>query len=466
MRLAGALLPGTLLLSFLARAERNETQRDMHLQGARYVNHNAAQLRAHPTVVDGVYLGYCGVHVNTTTPTRPYLYVTDYYDAPRCRAIRDVTKELGLELHIWLDMANSAKTIAKGKEAEMDMSALIATTVEAAQKHGWAGVNFDDESETCPRRDAAEFEGWLSAVGAWASGLEEHGLKLTVDVQALTCSTCSPWPACLEEPAETRLAEYERLGELFRTSPVHRWIEMDTYHGQLGYFYDQLDFYATHLPRERLGVGMLPNANPTNHDQTLARFHSIGLLDVPEVDIFKLPLNDAIAEEYFPALWKWKTKCDGCPQGALDCWGAAGAACAQAFLNQSSSYLTARADPQPAAQTEAQAVQPADKPRPKTEGKHFAGSRAARTLPSQIAGRAGKGEATERSVEGKKPTTAGETLPPGAAPGVQAPAQQAGEPAAWRPALETMRKSAGLPATAHRAEESAAFLTRSRRHFS
>merc|ERR1719261_2322163 len=187
-------------------------------------------------------------------------------------------------------MANSAKTIAKGKEAEMDMSALVATTVEAAQKHGWAGVNFDDESETCPRRDAAEFEGWLSAVGAWASGLEEHGLKLTVDIQALTCSTCSPWPACLEEPAETRLAA-----------------------------------------RERLGVGMLPNANPTNHDQTLARFHSIGLLDVPEVDIFKLPLNDAIAEEYFPALWKWKTKCDGCPQGALDCWGAAGAACAQAF---------------------------------------------------------------------------------------------------------------------------------------
>ena len=149
------------------------------------------------------------MHVNTTTPTRPYLYVTDYYDAPRCRAIRDVTKELGLELHIWLDMANSAKTIAKGKEAEMDMSALVATTVEAAQKHGWAGVNFDDESETCPRRDAAEFEGWLSAVGAWASGLEEHGLKLTVDIQSLTCSTCSPWPACLEEPAETLVERFD-----------------------------------------------------------------------------------------------------------------------------------------------------------------------------------------------------------------------------------------------------------------
>ena len=74
----------------------------------------AAQLRAHPSVVDGVYLGYCGVHINTTTPTRPFLYVTDYYDAPRCKAIRDVTEELGLELHIWLDMANSAKTIAKG----------------------------------------------------------------------------------------------------------------------------------------------------------------------------------------------------------------------------------------------------------------------------------------------------------------------------------------------------------------
>ena len=212
---------------------------------------------------------------------------------------------------------------------------------------------------------------------------------------------------------------------------------------------------------------MLPNANPTNHDQTLARFHSIGLLDVPEVDIFKLPLNDAIAEEYFPALWKWKTKCDGCPQGALDCWGAAGAACAHAFMNQTSSYLTAQADPQPAAQTEAQlAVRSADNPRPKTEGMHPAGSRAARTLPSQIAARASNGEATERSVEGEKPTTAGDILPPAAEPGVQAPAGRTGQPAAGRPALKTMRKSAELPATGHRAEKSAAFLTRSRWHFS
>jgi hypothetical protein len=368
----------------------------------------AAQLRAHPSVVDGVYLGYCGVHINTTIPTRPFLYVTDYYDAPRCKAIRDVAAEQGLELHIWLDMANSAKTIAKGSEADMDMSALVETSVEAAQKYGWAGLNFDDESETCPRRDRGAFAGWLSAVNAWAAGLADNGLKLTVDIQSLTCSTCSPWPKCMEEPPETREEEYAHLAELLSASPVHRWIEMDTYHGQLGYFYDQLDFYASHLPRERLGVGMLPNANPTNHDQTLARFHSIGLLDVPEVDIFKLPLDDDVVTEYFPALWKWKTRCRGCNGGELACWGAnSGDACAHAFTNQTSAKSSARLEaphhPQPAA---------------------------------------------EPAVE----------------PAVQAAAQPAGEPA-----LKTIRKSPVLQAKQAAPEpgkNAAAFLNRSNRHFS
>jgi hypothetical protein len=280
----------------------------------------AAQLRANPGIFDGIYVGYCGVHINTTVPTRPRLYVTDYYNSDRCRTITEAAKELKIELHMWIDMENSAKTIAHGQEEEMDMSDLIASTVEAAQQHGWAGINFDDESETCPRKDPVAFRHWVNAVSAWATGVQQHGIQFSADVQSLTCSSCSPWPACLDAPATERHEAYTEISELLNASSVARWIEMDTYIGELGYFYDQLDFYAAHVPVGRLGVGVLPNANPTNHDQTIGRFHSLSLLDVAEIDVFKLPLGEAQAAEYFPALWKWKTHCRDCSDAALACW--------------------------------------------------------------------------------------------------------------------------------------------------
>jgi len=281
----------------------------------------AQQLRDHPGLFDGIFVGYCGVHINTTDPLKPHLHVTDYYNAPRCRAVTDAAKELGVELHMWLDMENSAKTFPPGQEAQVDVTALIDSTVAAAREHGWAGVNFDDESETCPRRSPERFAGWVQSVNAWAAGVQAQGVQFTADIQALTCSVCEPWPACLDRENETYAAEYDHIQALMTESPVQRWIEMDTYYGGLGHFYDNLDFYSKRIPREKLGVGIMPNANPTNHDQTIARFHSISLLEVDEVDLFKLPLTKAAGEEYFPVLAKWKNRCGDCRGGGeLSCW--------------------------------------------------------------------------------------------------------------------------------------------------
>ena len=50
--------------------------------------------------------------------------------------------------------------------------------------------------------------------------------------------------------------------------------------------------------------------------------------------MFKLPLEEAMAKEYFPALQKWKTGCSACPKdaGELACWGKAGKGCANSFV--------------------------------------------------------------------------------------------------------------------------------------
>lgn len=283
----------------------------------------AQQLREEPGLFDGVYVGGCGVNINNTDPLRPTLYVTKHYRSTPCATITSAVKELGLELHIWLGMDNSANTIPHGREHEVDMTNLVASSVAAAKEHGWAGINFDDESETCPRRSEAAFKAWVDAQSTWARGLEEQGIQLSSDVQSLSCTSCSPWPACLESAPHPE--GYAAVGEAIKGSAVHRWIEMDTYYGTLPYFYDQLDFYLEHVPLAKLGVGVLPNANPTDEDRTVARIYALAAHDVPEIDVFRLPLEAEVKQWYFPALRKWKTRCKECACGGgvcgeLACW--------------------------------------------------------------------------------------------------------------------------------------------------
>lgn len=92
---------------------------------------------------------------------------------------------------------------------------------------------------------------------------------------------------------------------------------MDTYYFSTGRVLDALDFYATRVPLEKLGVGLSSREHTPNEDGFVARFHALRSAGVREVDMFVLPNN----ETWLPWLRKWKNDCRGCPSsGALSCW--------------------------------------------------------------------------------------------------------------------------------------------------
>lgn len=269
-----------------------------------------SQLKMNSSLFDAVYAAGCGIDVNTSDPLVPRLVVNATEYDQKCGKLRDAVLETGHELQMWLSPSISRKIMPLGKAvAQVDVSELVASSVALAQEYGWSGINYDDEQQGCPRQDPEELGSWLSAVDKWATGMHEHKLTLSVDVQFLTCSVAKE---------KKKLELYPELCDKFAKTAVAEWIEMDTYVGGLDYFYDNLDFYTACMPKDTLGIGMLPNAHPQDRDRNLARFYAIDKSEARMIGIFRMPVQD---EEFLKMLRKWKTRCAGCVDaGVLSCW--------------------------------------------------------------------------------------------------------------------------------------------------
>ena len=151
-----------------------------------------------------------------------------------------------------------------------DAPALAADLRALAATNGWAGINVDDESDGCPRRDWAEFEVWVRGLGELASS----GVEVSADVQYLSCVKQSH-------------GTYEReLRPLLASVPV-TWVEMDTYFGELDYFNGQLRYYTHFVPLRQLGVGIYPTGFPNmSRPGFLARLCLFEAEDVRHVSVF------------------------------------------------------------------------------------------------------------------------------------------------------------------------------------
>ena len=62
---------------------------------------------------------------------------------------------------------------------------------------------------------------------------------------------------------------------------------------------DALDFYATRVSREHLGVGMSSAERSPTADGFAARFHALRSYGITEVDMFMMP----ITETWMPCTW-------------------------------------------------------------------------------------------------------------------------------------------------------------------
>lgn len=249
--------------------------------------------------------------VDTTTPTSPRLRLDQDEYQRRCGELAAIAREEGVELQMWLTPGESSQILHATRDVSqtVDVTALVESSAALAKKHGWSGINFDDEAQDCPRVGMQDLEHWLTAVDAWAVGMHSHGLKLTVDIQFLTCSV-------FHEPNKLEL--YPQLAAMYSNTSVDEWLEMDTYYGDLGFFYDNLDFYVKYMPRSVLGIGQLPNAHPQPLELDMARFYAIDKADVPLLGIFRLPVQDV---DFLRLVRKWRTRCQGCQdQGVLTCW--------------------------------------------------------------------------------------------------------------------------------------------------
>ena len=189
--------------------------------------------------------------------------------------------------------------------AMKNMTPYVESFAAAAKQHGWAGFNLDWEGANTTGTEQA-FVNFVQLNNAFADGLAAHGLRYSTDVQWVT-----------EWTGGKPTAELDALLGAGRA----KWITMDTYYYSTGRVLDALDFYATRVSHEHLGIGMSSFEGPPNADGFAARFHALRSYGIQEVDMFAMPTT----ETWMPWLRKWKNDCRGCLNGGvLSCFAEAG----------------------------------------------------------------------------------------------------------------------------------------------
>jgi hypothetical protein len=185
--------------------------------------------------------------------------------------------------------------------AMTNTTAYVEAFAAVAKKEGWAGFNLDWEGPgTTGNR--SNFLNFCALMNEFADGLHAHGLSFSTDVQWVT----QPYGSKPNSELDALLGAGRA-----------KWITMDTYYYSTARVLDALDFYATRVSVDRLGVGMSSFEATPSYDGFVARFHALRSAGIREVDMFAMPTN----ETWLPWLRKWKNQCKGCPSGgALSCF--------------------------------------------------------------------------------------------------------------------------------------------------
>jgi len=92
-------------------------------------------------------------------------------------------------------------------------------------------------------------------------------------------------------------------------------MEMDTYYFTLSRYLDAFEWYSENLPAKQLGVTIANKDvnNLTRPDEYIARAHAWhGSPSLEWINAFDMPVDD----EWREALWRWKTRCEGCQEMA------------------------------------------------------------------------------------------------------------------------------------------------------
>ena len=179
---------------------------------------------------DGVQAGGCGASFSSdgTFVVNETLWAT-------CHELQAAVRATGGEFHVW--------TNAVPQAAIANPHVAVATVVASAKKYGFDGLSFDDETDCAPRSTLVNFTRWCGFVSTLRAGLDEAGashVQLSAAVQAMFGIQDVPYKPACDPPSRAgcsqacskapwAYAQEPRVQELMRTTPMARWLEMDTY---------------------------------------------------------------------------------------------------------------------------------------------------------------------------------------------------------------------------------------------
>ena len=272
---------------------------------------------------DRIQLNGCGWHVNASNGTLE-VNLTEY-NAPGCQEVLKTMADLDLDPDYWV--GGLPESVLLNPKKFIDSAQALVYSGKGVYRN-LNGIHFDEESECAPRATLKNFTRWLEVMNNLSDAVQIYaGVEVTVAVQAMFGIEDAPWQRnrpCLRVP--WRYKTDPKLLSLLRSSKVKRWIEMDTYYFSLSRYLDALDWYRDAIPSSQLGVAVAnSNVNKgllTSPDEYIARAHAwhgskidaYGKAqdELEWLNVFMMPVEDQWREH----LWRWKTRCEGCPERA------------------------------------------------------------------------------------------------------------------------------------------------------
>lgn len=272
-------------------------------------------------IFDGVH-ATCGVTI--VTNKAEVEMVANETVFRECASLKSAIQSEAGEFHVWTN--GVPQILLENKSLR---SHFFESAVNLAHKHGIQGYSMDDETDCAPRSVLTNFTLWAEFASEFADALHAAtpAIQLSAAVQAMFGIQDVPYkPSCTphESPGCSQACnkppwEYTpdpRVGMLMSNSSMDRWIEMDTYYFSTQRYLDALDWYASAVSQDRLGIAVM-NRDDITEDGYVARFHALDKSGADWLNIFMLPASDA----WLPYLRRWKTRCAACPnRGALSCY--------------------------------------------------------------------------------------------------------------------------------------------------
>ena len=257
-------------------------------------------------LIDGIYL-MCGP--NWGADGTLTLNETSY-EADCSPMLREACQRHGVEVHAFLAGSPPPAVL-------QNPAAFAASAGALAKRHGWSGINIDDESQCAPRSTLANFTTWVRGLSALQRALRPHELSLSVDAQAVWGIQDAPWTPhapCKKAPWEFRVDPGLRT-LLQKESEIDTWVSMDTYLPQPGRFVGQVQWWASMVGGAHFSAGIeggnWENQTVVTDDSAsfVAKMQAVWAAKVARLSFWMGVVNP----EWRPWLIRWKTNCSLCP---------------------------------------------------------------------------------------------------------------------------------------------------------